>query len=138
MAEKAVINRVTAREGEITISSDHKSNSILSSSSLTERKHIMATETIEIKVLKVHRVEGNNRIKAFVDISINDALLIKGLRIVSGKSSPFRNISIEGKLSDLLGMNGLPLGYVNYTINSPRVSLEQVVDKYKKVFPGNS
>ena len=51
MAEKAVINRVTAREGEITISSDHKSNSILSSSSLTERKHIMATETIEIKVL---------------------------------------------------------------------------------------
>ena len=86
MAKKAAINRVTAREGEITVSSDHKSNSILSSSSLTERKHIMATETIEIKVLKVHRVEGNNRIKAFVDISINDALLIKGLRIVTGKN----------------------------------------------------
>ena len=95
MAEKAVINRVTAREGEITVSSDHKSNSILSSSSLTERKHIMATETIEIKVLKVHRVDGNNRIKAFVDISINDALLIKGLRIVSGKNGLFVSMPVE-------------------------------------------
>ena len=95
MAEKAVINRVTAREGEITISSNHKSHSILSSSSLTERKHIMATETIEIKVLKVHRVEGNNRIKAFVDISINDALLIKGLRIVSGKNGLFVSMPVE-------------------------------------------
>ena len=55
--------------------------------------------------------------------------------ISHGKSSPFRNMCIEGKLSDLLGMDGLPLGYANYTINSPRVSLEQVVDKYKKVFP---
>ena len=95
MAKKAAINRVTAREGEITVSSDHKSNSILSSSSLTERKHIMATETIEIKVLKVHRVEGNNRIKAFVDISINDALLIKGLRIVTGKNGLFVSMPVE-------------------------------------------
>jgi len=42
----------------------------------------MATQTIEIKVLKVHRIDGENRIKAFVDISINDALLIKSLRMV--------------------------------------------------------
>ena len=95
MAEKVVaINRVTAREGEITISSNHKSSSILSTS-LSERKHIMATETIEIKVLKVHRVEGNNRIKAFVDISINDALLIKGLRIVTGKNGLFVSMPVE-------------------------------------------
>jgi stage V sporulation protein G len=94
MAKKAAINRVTAREGEITISSNHKSSSILSTS-LSERKHIMATETIEIKVLKVHRVEGNNRIKAFVDISINDALLIKGLRIVSGKNGLFVSMPVE-------------------------------------------
>ena len=94
MAKKAAINRVTAREGEITISSNHKSSSILSTS-LSERKHIMATETIEIKVLKVHRVEGNNRIKAFVDISINDALLIKGLRIVTGKNGLFVSMPVE-------------------------------------------
>ena len=55
----------------------------------------MATETIEIKVLKVHRVEGNNRIKAFVDISINDALLIKGLRIVEGKNGLFVSMPVE-------------------------------------------
>ena len=95
MAEKVVINRVRAREGEITISSDYKSNSILSLSSLTERKQIMATETIEIKVLKVHRVEGNNRIKAFVDIGINDALLIKGLRVVEGKKGLFVSMPVE-------------------------------------------
>ena len=95
MDKKAVINRVGQREGKPIISSQRKSNSILSSSSLTERKHIMATETIEIKVLKVHRVEGNNRIKAFVDISINDALLIKGLRIVTGKNGLFVSMPVE-------------------------------------------
>ncbi len=96
MAEKvAAINRVTARKGEITISSDHKSNSILSTSSLTERKQIMATETIEIKVLKIHKINGNNRIKAFVDISINDALLIKALRVVEGKNGLFVSMPVE-------------------------------------------
>ncbi len=96
MAEKAAtINRVTARDGEITISSNHKSNSILSSSSLTERKQIMATATIEIKVLKVHRINGDNRIKAFVDISINDALLIKALRVIQGKNGLFVSMPTE-------------------------------------------
>ncbi len=96
MAEKAAaINRVRARKGEITISSNHKSNSILSISSLTERKQIMATETIEIKVLKIHRINGNNRIKAFVDISINDALLIKALRVVEGKNGLFVSMPTE-------------------------------------------
>jgi stage V sporulation protein G len=55
----------------------------------------MATETIEIKVLKIHRIDGDNRIKAFVDIGINDALLIKGLRIVQGKNGLFVSIPVE-------------------------------------------
>ena len=55
----------------------------------------MATETIEIKVLKVHRIDGDNRIKAFVDISINDALLIKRLRIVQGKNGLFVSMPTE-------------------------------------------
>jgi stage V sporulation protein G len=55
----------------------------------------MATETIEIKVLKVHRINGENRIKAFVDISINDALLIKSLRIVQGKNGLFVSMPTE-------------------------------------------
>ena len=55
----------------------------------------MATQTIEIKVLKVHRIDGENRIKAFVDISINVALLIKSLRIVQGKNGLFVSMPTE-------------------------------------------
>jgi len=44
-------------------------------------------------------------------------------------------MNIEGKVSDVLGIDGLPLIYLDYSINSPKESIEQVVDKYKKVFP---
>ena len=55
----------------------------------------MTIETLEIKVLKVHRIEGQNRIKAFVDVSINDALLIKGVRIVEGNKGLFVSMPVE-------------------------------------------
>jgi len=55
----------------------------------------MVIETLEIKVLKFHRMEGQNRIKAFVDVSINDALLIKGLRIVEGNKGLFVSMPVE-------------------------------------------
>ena len=55
----------------------------------------MTIETLEIKVLKVHRIEGQNRIKAFVDVSINDALLIKGIRIVEGNKGLFVSMPVE-------------------------------------------
>ena len=42
----------------------------------------MTVQTIDIKVLKIHRLPKEGRIKAFVDIGINDAFLIKGIRIV--------------------------------------------------------
>lgn len=43
---------------------------------------------IEPKVVRIHRVEKGS-LKAFVDISVDDSLLIKGLRIVEGKHGPF-------------------------------------------------
>ena len=55
----------------------------------------MVIETLEIKVLKLHRIEGQNRIKAFVDVSINDALLIKGIRIVEGNKGLFVSMPVE-------------------------------------------
>ena len=55
----------------------------------------MATDAIEIKVLKVHRFDAENRIKAFVDISINDVLLIKSLRVVQGKNGLFVSMPTE-------------------------------------------
>ncbi len=55
--------------------------------------------------------------------------------ISHGKSSPFRNMNIEGKVSNVLATNGLPQIYLNYSINSPKESVEQIVYKYKNVFP---
>jgi|GEM_PF-3281940 len=55
--------------------------------------------------------------------------------ISHGKSSPFRNMSIEGRVSNILALNGKPQIYLNYFIGSPKIAIEQIVDKYKKVFP---
>lgn len=55
--------------------------------------------------------------------------------ISHGKSSPFRNINIEGKVSDVLGADGLPLIYSDYSVKSPKENIELVVDKYRKILP---
>jgi stage V sporulation protein G len=55
----------------------------------------MPTETLEIKVIKIHRLINNSRFKAFVDIGINDVLLIKGIRILQGKKGLFVSMPIE-------------------------------------------
>jgi stage V sporulation protein G len=51
--------------------------------------------SLDIKVLKVHRFVSESRIKAFVDISVNDSLLIKGLRVVEAKKGLFVSMPIE-------------------------------------------
>ena len=50
---------------------------------------------IDIKVLKIHRLAKDSRIKAFADIGINDALLIKGIRVVEGKKGLFVSMPVE-------------------------------------------
>ncbi len=55
----------------------------------------MPVETIDIKVIKIHRLAQDSRVKAFVDLSINDALLIKGVRIVQGKKGLFISMPVE-------------------------------------------
>ena len=52
-------------------------------------------ETIDIKVIKIHRLPQESRVKAFVDLGINDALLIKGIRIVQGKKGLFVTMPTE-------------------------------------------
>ncbi len=49
----------------------------------------MTANTLEIKIAKIHRLPEGSRLKAFVDVSVNDALLIKGLRVVDGKAGLF-------------------------------------------------
>ena len=58
------------------------------------RKH-MPVETIDIKVIKIHRLSRDSRIKAFVDLGINDVLLIKGIRVVKGKKGLFVSMPVE-------------------------------------------
>ncbi len=55
----------------------------------------MPVETIDIKVLKIHRLTQDSRVKAFVDLGINDALMIKGIRIVQGKKGLFVSMPTE-------------------------------------------
>ena len=49
----------------------------------------MTVETMDIKVIKIHRLTQEGNLKAFVDLGINDVLLIKGIRIVHGKKGLF-------------------------------------------------
>ncbi len=53
-----------------------------------------------IKVVRLHRLDGDFKLKAFVDISIGD-FLVKGLRIVKGNKGLFlampQEIGKDGK-----------------------------------------
>ena len=87
MNEKVAINRVNARAGEIIVSSEN-SSSILRTSSLTERNQIMSTATLSIKAIKVYPIKEGN-LKAYVDISIDDAIIIKGFKVMDCKNGLF-------------------------------------------------
>lgn len=51
--------------------------------------------SLELKIAKIHRLPEGGRLKAFVDVSVNDALLIKGLRVVDGKAGLFVSMPQE-------------------------------------------
>jgi DNA-binding cell septation regulator SpoVG len=38
------------------------------------------------EVSRIHRIEGNDTLKAFVDIKVADSVLIKGLRVMASKN----------------------------------------------------
>jgi len=45
-------------------------------------------EALNIKVVRLHRFNGDSKTKAFVDISIGD-IIVKGLRVVQGQKGLF-------------------------------------------------
>ncbi len=49
----------------------------------------MSFNTLDFKIMKIHRLPEGNRIKAFVDLGINDAILIKGIRVVDSPKGFF-------------------------------------------------
>ena len=87
MNEKVAINTVNATK-ETGNLSPINSNSILRTSSLTERKQIMSTATLSIKAIKVYPIKEGN-LKAYVDLSIDDVIIIKGFKVMDGKNGLF-------------------------------------------------
>ena len=55
----------------------------------------MSFDLLEFKIIKIHRFEDGNRLKAFVDLGINDAILIKGIRVVVGEKGLFVSMPQE-------------------------------------------
>ena len=55
----------------------------------------MDQEALDVKIIKIHRLPEGNRVKAFVDLGVNDALLIKGIRVVNGKEGLFVSMPSE-------------------------------------------
>jgi len=54
----------------------------------------MDTE-LKFKVTRLHKLDGKGSLKAFVDIALNESLLLKGLRIVEGRNGLFVSMPRE-------------------------------------------
>ena len=52
-------------------------------------------KNLMFKVEKMYRLPDAGSLKAFVDVSINDALVIRGVRIVEGKKGCFISMPSE-------------------------------------------
>lgn len=50
---------------------------------------------IELKVERIHKLSDSGPMKAFVDLSINDVLVIKGLRVIQGQKGLFVSMPQE-------------------------------------------
>ncbi len=44
---------------------------------------------LELKVTRIHKLSTTGPMKAFVDMSVNDALLIRGVRVIEGQRGLF-------------------------------------------------
>ncbi|OGX16447.1 MAG: hypothetical protein A2166_00990 [Omnitrophica WOR_2 bacterium RBG_13_41_10] len=52
------------------------------------------SEELSLKVVRLHRFDGESKTKAFVDISLGD-FIIKGLRVLEGKKGLFLGMPQE-------------------------------------------
>ena len=58
----------------------------------------MSANSMTIKVERVYIMQGDTPLKAFADISINEAILVKGIKVVDGKKGMFVSMpSDKGK-----------------------------------------
>ena len=55
----------------------------------------MVVANLDIKVSRIHKLTKGGPVMAFVDLVVNDALLLKGLRIVKGSKGLFVSMPQE-------------------------------------------
>ncbi len=51
-------------------------------------------EVLEVQVVRLYRLEGDSKVKAFADISVGD-FIIKGLKVLEGKNGLFVSMPQE-------------------------------------------
>ena len=54
-----------------------------------QKEGSMEEGKVKVEVMGIKKLDGTGKTKAFVDISINDAILIKGFRVVDGNKGLF-------------------------------------------------
>jgi stage V sporulation protein G len=57
-------------------------------------------ENISINVQRIHKLTNGKSLKAFADINVNDALLVKGVRVMDGKKGIFVTMPREQSTKD--------------------------------------
>ena len=55
----------------------------------------MSLKLLDFSIVKIHRLPEGNRVKAFVDLGVNDALIIKGLRVIDSQKGLFVSMPSE-------------------------------------------
>ncbi|MBI5149485.1 MAG: septation protein SpoVG family protein [Candidatus Omnitrophica bacterium] len=55
---------------------------------------------LTIQVKRIHRLDNGRALKAFADIAVNDALLVKGVRVMDGKKGIFVTMPREQSTKD--------------------------------------
>ena len=60
----------------------------------------MEINHLSIEVKRIHKLPNGKSVKAFADINVNDALLIKGLRVMDGKKGIFVTMPREQSTKD--------------------------------------
>ena len=61
----------------------------------------MMDATLEFRIMKIHRLPEGKAIKAFVDLSVNNVILIRGLRVVEGRNGLFVSMPREKSKNDI-------------------------------------
>ncbi|MBN1586433.1 MAG: SpoVG family protein [Candidatus Omnitrophica bacterium] len=50
---------------------------------------------MEINVVRLHRIEGENRVKAFADVEFDEELLVKGIMLIHSRNGLFVSMPRE-------------------------------------------